>query len=369
MSSSQKVRRLFFLLAALVCALTPAPGRAQAALFLEAPYGFFGALVPTGHSAIYFQNICAETPVKLRRCQPGELGVVIARYQGIASYDWIAIPLVPYLYSVEELAQAPQQVDRPLVQKLRNQYHDAHLTVLGENIPPGGFRHGGWTELVGVAYERRLLAYRFRTTPEQDDAVIAQLNRGPNKSRFSLVFNNCADFSRNVLNLYFPKTFKRGVFPDAGLTTPKQVVSNLVHYGRKHRELELTVYEIPQIRGYRRHSGANLGVAESLATTGYAVPLVFINPYLLGGLFVDYVARGRFHTHRSQIETLTPDLLPELAGLPPLQKKEAPAALSLAPVAAPQPSLSQAPEEPAAIANAPVHSEKDESLPQNKTAN
>ncbi|MGA8044013.1 MAG: hypothetical protein WCA37_14550, partial [Terracidiphilus sp.] len=73
--------------------------RAQAALLLEEPYGFFGALNPTGHTAIYFEHICAETPVQLRPCHPGELGAVISRYQGIDDYDWIAIPLLPYLYS------------------------------------------------------------------------------------------------------------------------------------------------------------------------------------------------------------------------------------------------------------------------------
>ena len=64
------------------------PSHAQAALFMEEPYGFFGTLNPTGHIAIYFGRICAETPVELRRCQPGELGSIIARYQGIRDYDW-----------------------------------------------------------------------------------------------------------------------------------------------------------------------------------------------------------------------------------------------------------------------------------------
>jgi len=59
---------------------------AQAALLMEEPYGFFGALNPTGHTAIYFARVCAETPVRIRRCAPGELGSVISRYQGIAGY-------------------------------------------------------------------------------------------------------------------------------------------------------------------------------------------------------------------------------------------------------------------------------------------
>ena len=52
---------------------------AQAALLMEEPYGFFGTLNPTGHNAIYLERVCTVTPVKLRRCRPGELGSVIAR--------------------------------------------------------------------------------------------------------------------------------------------------------------------------------------------------------------------------------------------------------------------------------------------------
>ena len=77
--------------------------QAQAALLLEEPYGFFGALNPTGHTAVYFSRICAETPVKLRRCNPGEPGTIISRYQGIAGYDWVAMPPIPYFYAVESL--------------------------------------------------------------------------------------------------------------------------------------------------------------------------------------------------------------------------------------------------------------------------
>jgi hypothetical protein len=86
---------VFFVLGVAFCS----QGHSQAALLMEQPYGFFGAVNPTGHNAIYFERICAETPVRLRRCEPGEMGVVIARYEGIDGYDWIAIPLVPYLYA------------------------------------------------------------------------------------------------------------------------------------------------------------------------------------------------------------------------------------------------------------------------------
>ena len=113
------VRRTFLLVLGMVSLL--GCGRAcwaQAALLMEEPYGFFGTLNPTGHTAIYFSRICAVTPVKLRRCAPGETGVVIARYQGIAGYDWVAMPLIPYLYSVEDVSEAPERGNRETVLRL-----------------------------------------------------------------------------------------------------------------------------------------------------------------------------------------------------------------------------------------------------------
>ena len=72
---------------------------------MEEPYGDFGAFNPTGHAAVYLNHICAASPIELRPCGPGEFGVVISRYHKVSGYDWIAIPLIPYLYSVEDASQ------------------------------------------------------------------------------------------------------------------------------------------------------------------------------------------------------------------------------------------------------------------------
>ena len=299
--------------------------RAQAALLMEEPYGFFGAVNPTGHTAVYFERVCAETPIKLRRCHPGELGAVISRYQGLSGYDWIAIPLIPYLYSVEKSADVPTHVDRKTVDRLRNHYHESHLLSLGENLQRGNLVHGGWTELVGVAYERRIYAFRFATSEEQDNALIVRMNDLENRSHFQLIFNNCADFARVILNSYFPRTFRRSFFPDAGMTTPKQIAYKLVRYGRKHADADVKVFEIPQIPGYRRMSRSNKSIAESLVTTGYAIPLVAVNPYLAGGLFVDYLVRGRYHLIPKHPQVLGPENLGALtASDPPVQNPENP---------------------------------------------
>jgi hypothetical protein len=292
------------------------PAHAQAALLMEQPYGLFGALNPTGHNALYFERICPETPVKLRRCEPGELGSVISRYQGIAGYDWVAIPLLPYLYSVEDPQQVPARVDRATVDRLRQHYHEAHLLSLGDDVQPGGFLHGGWTELVGVAYERRIYAFRFATTEAQDDAFIARLNSGENRTHFELLYSNCSDFARIALNQYFPHTFHRNIFPDAGMTTPKQLAWKLERYAHKHPETQLAVFEIPQVPGYRHQSHSNKSVAESLTTTAYAVPIVLLNPYLAGGLFVDYLVRGRYRIIPKDPELLSPENLNALTSPP-----------------------------------------------------
>ncbi len=329
-----------FSLVALAAGSFCAQAHAQAAVLMEEPYGFFGTLNPTGHNAIYFERICAETPVKLRRCGPGELGAVIARYQGIDGYDWVAIPLIPYLYSVENAADVPAHVDHDTVVELRNHYREEHLQELGGNLSAGNLLRGGWTQLLGAAYERRIYAFRFETTEAQDNALVEKLNASPNRTRFNLLFINCADFARVMLNDYFPRTFRRSIFPDAGMTTPKQITYKLVRFGRKNPGTELTVFMIPQIPGYRHGSHSAKTIDESFVTTIYAIPIALMNPYLAGGLFVDYLVRGRYHLIPKNPTVLGPDNLTALTAPSLTQEnsasagEQAPGAVAATPTAA-----------------------------------
>src|SRR5580704_8854312 len=85
---------------------------ASVALLMEEPYGTFGAVNPTGHAAVYFNHICADSPTVLRPCHDGEYGVVISRYHKIDGYDWLAMPLTGYLYAVDSPTEIPLTVDR-----------------------------------------------------------------------------------------------------------------------------------------------------------------------------------------------------------------------------------------------------------------
>ena len=297
--------------------LFPEQNRAQAALLMEEPYGFFGYVNPTGHDAIYFERICAETPVKLRRCAPGEPGVVISRFQGMSSYDWVAIPLYAHLYAVDNAAQVPTRVDHDTVTHMLSLYYKNHLlTSLGGKLTAGGMFYGGWNDLEGQAYMRRIYAFRFETSEEQDNAFVAHMNDGDNRSHFNPIYKNCADFVRDVLNFYLPHASRRNVFPDAGITTPKQTAYQLRIYARKHPEVRLTVFEIPQIPGYRHLSHSNKSVAQSLSLSppGYALAIAVANPYLVGGLFVDYFVRGRYPLTHEHPQLLSSDHLSALIG-------------------------------------------------------
>jgi hypothetical protein len=292
---------------------------AQAALLMEEPFGFFGFMNPTGHDAVYFQRICAETPVKLRRCAPGESGAVITRYQGIADYDWIAMPLLPYLYAVESASDVPTHADPKAVTDLRDKYHEAHLASLGKDVPRGGNVKRGWSQFVGVAYDRRVYAFRFATTEGQDDALIAEMNAEANRSRFNLLYRNCADFNREILNFYFPRTFQRSILPDGGITTPRQVTYKLLRYARKHPETQLAAFDIPQVPGNRHRSRANKSIVHSLITSGYVVPLAFISPYIVGGVVADYLLWGRYPLGLKDAQILTPENMAPLTSPGPVQ--------------------------------------------------
>lgn len=297
---------------------------------MEEPYGLYGILNPTGHNAIYLQNVCADTPVHLRRCHPGEMGVVISRYEGVDNYDWVAIPLIPYLYSVEDASQVPAHVDRAMVTAMRNRYRETRLHPYGLDNSGGSYVPDAWTQLIGAAYERRIYAFRFQTTPEQDDALIARLNDSPNRSHFRMLFRNCADFARVVLNNYFPHTFRRSILPDAGVTTPKQIAYKLVRYARKHPEIQLTVIDIPQIPGYRGRSHSTKNIVESFSTTAYAIPLTLVNPYVFGGVFVDYLIRGRYHILPKHPEVVSPNNLLALTEKPGKRENSADTAVQTA---------------------------------------
>lgn len=279
-------------LAVLGCAVA----RADAALLLEEPFGGFGALNPTGHAAVYLNHVCADSPTHLRLCRDGEIGVVISRYHRVDGYDWLAIPLIPYLYAVDNPEEVPATANAGLEIRLRDRYRREHLEDLVPNDPHAELPKGDWIQLVGASYDRRIWGFEVVTTQRQDEAFIRRFNGRRNISHFNLFFRNCANFAQKIMNFYYPHAIHRSFIADAGMMTPKQAAKSLVHYSHHHPRTKLRTFLIPQAPGSIQRSTPVDGVLESLVRSKkYLVPLAILHPWIAGTLAAAYLGDGRFH--------------------------------------------------------------------------
>jgi hypothetical protein len=304
-------------LVAVACVLSmmrPVAAGADATIFLCEPYGRLASLAPQGHISVYFDRICADSPTAVRDCLPGETGVVVSRYSGIAGVDWIAMPLIPWLYAVDRAADVPEKVDKVQVEALRNAYRESHLRALAPDARGGKVPKGNWYQLVGSSYDRRIVAYTIKTTPEQDALAVRTLNGRPNRSEWNWALHNCADFVQDLVNLYYPGAMKTSAIGDLGLTTPKQIVKSLVKYAERRPELELRAFFISQIPGNRKASGSPKGVLESLVLKPvYLVPLAVVQPWVPVALAGGYVVDGRFNTTKRAVGAYDPSTVEDWA--------------------------------------------------------
>ena len=283
------------LLVALLALALP-PARADVTVLLEEPYSYDGAFAGTGHSAVYLTRICADSPTLLRRCQPGESGVVISRYHRLGQYDWIAIPLLPYLYAVDKPEDIPLFADAKIVVSMRDHYRRKYLESVAPDESDGETPGGNWYELVGSAYDRTLYGYQIETSEQQDDVFIAAYNSQTNREAYKFLTRNCADFVREAVNFYYPHAVGRSWIADFGVATPKHAAKSLVRYSKRHPELEFSSFVIPQVPGtIKRSTPIHGGVDSVFKAKKYELPLLVFQPFVAGGFAVAYMAGGRFN--------------------------------------------------------------------------
>ena len=243
---------------------------AAVTVLLSEPFGSFGTMMPVGHAGVYLDRVCADTPVHLHPCQPGEMGIVLSRYHHLGrnhrvdDFDWLAIPILPFLYGVDRPDQVPRFMTLPQEATLREQYRLQHLRQIVPDGDDGGpAPKGEWVETIGVTFDRRVWAYQVETTAEQDQHLIDVLNDRPNLRAYRLRTANCADFAADIVNLLYPGLVRRNKVYDFGLMTPKQVALSIAIYGEAHSEARLAVMEIPQVSGTLRRSRPVWGVPEA----------------------------------------------------------------------------------------------------------
>lgn len=288
-----------FLLLLLFLAL---PCCASIGLVVGEPYGNFGTMMPVGHAGVFVDHLCADNPTHLRPCRPSEPGVVISRYHDlrVSNLDWLATPVIHFLYGVDDPTQTPAFVTASLEAEIREQYRQEHLATI---VPAHRNKHGvliptpygDWEESIGAAFDRRLFLYTIDTTPEQDAAIMALLNADPNQRAYTLGRNNCADFAADVISLVFPGILHRNVLADFDMMTPKNLARLMDAYGQTHPEANLQVTEIPQIPGTLRRSRPLRGSAETFVKTKrYLATLLVIQPEVLLSDWAAYEAKGRW---------------------------------------------------------------------------
>lgn len=293
------IRRLSVLV--LVClSLASSPARADVGVLLnESLDTSFARISGSGHSAVYFSRICAESPVKLRLCRPGEQGSVMSNYTTLGEdqpFEWNIVPLSVYLYGVEDPQNRPLFSSQKIKHVLEERYRTNFLAGYCESETCRTSNKAEWREMVGATLERSIYMFVVETSVEQDRTLIAAFNAEPNKNHFNGVTQNCATFTRRVINSYYPHAARADYLNDFGLITPKAIARSFDHYAERHPEAHLRVLHFAQLPGTIKRSSECRNATEQLYhSKKLLVPMVLFAPHELPFMAASYALTGRFN--------------------------------------------------------------------------
>ncbi|MGH9713202.1 MAG: hypothetical protein ACRD5M_07880 [Candidatus Acidiferrales bacterium] len=256
----------------------------------------------SGHSAVYLSNICAESPVKLRLCRPGELGSVISNYTTLGEdqpVEWNVVPLSIYLYGVEDPQNRPLFGSWKIKRALEERYREKYLSAYSASESCQKSKGAEWREMVGATLERSIFIFVAETTVEQDRQLIADFDSLPNVNHFNGMTRNCADFTMRVVNKYFPRATSTDYLNDFGMTSPKAMARSFTRYAAKHPETNYHVLHFAQVPGtIKRSSEARAGTEQLYHSKKLLVPMLIFADHELPFAAAAYLLTGRFNpTH------------------------------------------------------------------------
>jgi hypothetical protein len=192
--------------------------------------------------------------------------------------------------------------DRPLVSSkaikaaLEERYREKYLAAIctAERCRSG--KSAEWREMVGATLERSLYMFVVKTSVEQDRALIAEFNSLPNVNHFNGMTRNCADFTRRVLNTYYPGAVKPDYLNDFFMTTPKAVARSLTHYAEKHPQSEFRVLHFSQVPGtIKRSSECRSGTEQLYHSKKLLIPLAAFAWQSVPAVAASYIITGHFN--------------------------------------------------------------------------
>ena len=293
------VRVLFsvaFLLASLAC---PTAHADVGVVLNESLDTSVDRITGTGHSAVYFSRICPDSPVKLRLCRPDEQGSVMSNYVNIGedrAYEWNIVPLSVYLYGVEDPRNRPVFGSDKIKHLLEERYREKYLSGYCESVSCKTSYKSEWREMVAATLIRSIYIFAIETTAEQDKQLIAEFNASPNKNRFNGVTRNCADFTRRVINTYFPHATNPDYINDFGMTSPKAIARSFTRYALRHPEGNFRVLHFAQLPGtLKRSHECRDGTEQLYHAKKFLVPMIIFADDGLPVVAASYVLTGRFN--------------------------------------------------------------------------
>jgi hypothetical protein len=262
----------------------------------------FDRISSTGHSAIYFSSICPESPVKLRLCRPGEPGSIMSNYVNIGedeSYEWNIVPLNIYLYGVEDPGNRPLFASYKIKHLLEERYRQNYLAAYCTTEACMTSAKSEWREMVAATMIRGVYIFAVATSQEQDQQLIAEFNNSVNENHFNGVTRNCADFTKHIINTYFPHAAKADYLNDFGMTSPKAVARTFTHYGLRHPESNFRVMHFAQAPGITKRSRTVRSGTEQLFHSGkLLVPMALLSYYTVPVVTVSYFTTARFNAQK-----------------------------------------------------------------------
>ena len=283
--------------------------RADVSFLLHEALGMSGESTAAGHAAIYLSNVCSDDGLTLRICRTGESGIVLATYPQLganSNYERLTIPLLPYLYGVEQERDIPLYTNGEMRRLLREKYrreHWAHLVPAGTsgNLPPGR-----WQQMISVNFNRDVYALTVKTSVVEDLQFIQTFNARPNVSRFNTLYRNCSDFTVQILNMYFPHAVHRDVLNDFTMTTPKAVARTFTRFAQKHPERLFYVTKFAQLAGpIKRSFDARNFSEQAFKSKKYFIAEAIFKQPLIPIFAGMYYLTGKYDVNRVQQQNAT----------------------------------------------------------------
>ncbi len=283
----------------LICVVCPRADSSIGVVLNESLHESMDRITGTGHAAVYFSNICPDSPIRLRLCRSGELGSVISTYVNIGEdeqFGWNIVSLSVYLYGVEDPQNRPLFGSVKIKHLLEERYRDNYLSEYCKTIACQTSFKAEWRELVAATLIRGVYIFAVDSTDEQDRSIIAEFNAAANENHFNGVTRNCADFVKQTINTYFPHAVRRDFLNDFGMTSPKAVARTFSHFALRHPDAHFHVMHFAQAPGtIQRSSEVRAGTEQLFRSKKWLFPMLIFAHYELPFAATSYLLTGRFN--------------------------------------------------------------------------